>query len=197
MTNLGLQSNHYKYIQINLFYVHKERINYMSQFLKIVQGVDEKIRVYDQNAILIIKNTTNILTFNTVEEQDGDLWLKFKIDSQNYMEGGLANYQLFQNNTLKEYGSCQIIPSLLVDPNQDVRGRYAAIVEAIEKQIAGVASTAQKHIQVGDKTIDKYSASQLLSLLTYFQGKLAEEESGSKVNTKSDQMKILYKWTLR
>ena len=69
------------------------------------------------------------------------------------------NYQLFESNTLKEYGSCQIVPSLLVDPDQDIRGRYAAIVEAIEKQIAGVASTAQKHIQVGDKTIDRYSAS--------------------------------------
>lgn len=169
----------------------------MSQFLKIVQGVDEKIRVYDQNAILIIKNTTSILTFTTVEEQDGDLWLKFKIDNQNYMDGGLANYQLFQNNTLKEYGSCQIIPSLLVNPDQDIRGRYAAIVEAIQKQIAGVATSAQKHIQVGDKTIDRYSASELMELLTYFQGKLQEEKSGSTVNTKSDQLKFLYKWTLR
>ena len=169
----------------------------MSQLLKIIQGVDEKLRVYDQNAILIIKNTTNILTFNSVEEQDGELWLKFKIDNQNYIDGGLANYQLFQNNTLKEYGSCQIIPSLLVNPDQDIRGRYAAIVEAIEAQLANVATKAQKHVQVGDKTIDKYSASQLLSLLTYFQGKLAEEESGSTVNTKSDQMQILYKWTTR
>ena len=169
----------------------------MSQFLKIVQGVDEKIRVFDQNAILIIKNTTNILTFTTVEEQDGDLWLKFKIDNQNYMDGGLANYQLFQNNTLKEYGSCQIIPSLLVNPDQDIRGRYAAIVEAIQKQIAGVATSAQKHIQVGDKTIDRYSASELMELLNYFKGKLQEEQSGSTVNTKSDQLKFLYKWTMR
>ena len=169
----------------------------MSQFYKFTQGVQEKIRVYDQNAILILKNATNILTFNTVEEQNEGLWLKFTIDNQNYMEGGLANYQLFQNNTLKEYGSCQIIPSLLVDPNQDIRGRYAAIVEAIEKQIAGVATKAQKHVQVGDKTIDKYSAAQLLELLTYFQGKLAEEESGSNVNPKSDQMQIKYVWRIK
>ena len=169
----------------------------MSTFYKFTQGVDEKIRVYDQNAILIIKNTTNILTFNTVEEQNGDLWLKFKIDNQNYMDGGLANYQLFQNNTLKEYGSCQIIPSLLVNPDQDIRGRYAAIVEAIQKQIAGVATSAQKHIQVGDKTIDRYSASELMELLNYFKGKLQEEKSGSSINTKSDQLTFLYQWRIR
>lgn len=169
----------------------------MSTFYKFTQGVDEKVRVYSDNAILIIKNSTNILTFSNVEEEDGDLWLKFKIDNQNYIDGGLANYQLFENNTLKEYGNCQIIPSLLINPNQDIRGRYAAIVEAIEKQIAGIASTAQKHIQVGDKTIDRYSASQLMELLNYFQGKLAEEQSGSTVNKKSDQLKFLYKWTTR
>lgn len=169
----------------------------MSTFYKFTQGVQEKVRVYDQNAILILKNTTNILTFNTVEEQDGDLWLKFKIDNQNYMDGGLANYQLFQNNTLKEYGSCQIIPSLLVNPSQDIRGRYEAIVDAIQAQLANVATKAQKHVQVGDKTIDKYSASELLSLLNYFKGKLAEEQSGTSINPKSDQMQFLYKWTIR
>ena len=113
------------------------------------------------------------------------------------MDGGLANYQLFQNNTLKEYGSCQIIPSLLVNPDQDIRGRYAAIVEAIQKQIAGVATSAQKHIQVGDKTIDRYSASELMELLNYFKGKLQEEQSGSTVNTKSDQLTFLYQWRVR
>ena len=169
----------------------------MSTFYKFTQGVDEKIRVYDQNSILIIKNTTTILNFNNVEEQNGELWLKFTIDNQNYIDGGLANYQLFENNVLKEYGSCQIIPSLLINPEQDIRGRYKTIVDAIEKQLAGVATSANKHIQVGDKTIDKYSASQLLSLLTYFQGKLAEEESETNINPKSDQMTFLYKWTLR
>ena len=169
----------------------------MSQFYKFTQGVEEKIRVYDQNSILILKNSTTILTFNTVEQQDGELWLKFTIDSQNYMDGGIANYQLFEGNTLKEYGSCQIIPSLLVNPDQQLRGRYKVIVDAIEKQLAGVATSASKRVQVGDKTIDKYSAAQLLELLTYFQGKLAEEESGTSINPKSDQMQFLYKWTLR
>ena len=170
----------------------------MSTFYKFTQGVDEKIRVYNQNSILIIKSPETILTFATVEaDSNGDLWLKFKIDSQNYIAGGVANYQLFEDNQLKEYGSCQIIPSLLVNQDQDIRGRYAAIVEAIEKQLAGVASSAGKRIQVGDKTIDKYSASQLLSLLNYFKGKLAEEEAQSNINPKTDEMTMLYKWTWR
>ena len=167
----------------------------MSTFYKFTQGVQQKIRVYDSNAILIIKNTTNILTFNNVVEQDGDLWLTFTIDQENFMEGGLANYQLFQNNQLKEYGSCQIIPSLLVDPEQDLRGRYKIIVDAIEAMLAGVATKGQRHVQVGDKTIQRYNTEDLMRLLNYFQGKLDEEEAQSNINTKTDQLKIKYCWS--
>ena len=172
----------------------------MSTFYKFTQGVEEKIRVYTSGAILILKNPTTILTFNTVEtvegetEDDNEYWLTFTIDQDNFIEGGLAQYQLFEDNKLKEYGSCQIIPNLLVNPEQDTRGKYKIIVDGIEAMLAGVATKGQRHIQVGDKTIEKYSASQLLSLLNYFQGKLAEEESGTDVNTKTDQLTIKYYW---
>lgn len=169
----------------------------MSTFYKFTQGIDEKIRVYDQNSTLIIKNSSSILTFNNVEAQGDELWLKFKIDQQNYMEGGLANYQLFQNNQLKEYGSCQIIPSLLVNEDQDIRGRYVVLVEAIQKTLAGIATKAQREVTVGDKKIGYMSANDLLKLLDYFKGKLAEEEAGSNINTKTDQMNIKYVWRVR
>ena len=167
----------------------------MSTFLKFTQGVEEKIRVYSSNAVLILKNTSTILTFNTVETNDeGEYWLTFTIDQDNYIEGGLAQYQLFEDNHLKEYGSCQIIPSLLVNPDQDTRGKYKIIVDAIEAQLAGVATKGQKRIQVGDKNIDKYSAYELLKLLDYFQGKLNEEEAETDVNTKTDELTIKYYW---
>lgn len=171
----------------------------MSQFYKFTQGVQERIRVYNQTAVLYLKNTTSVLTFSNVEagEEEGEYWLTFTIDQDNYMQAGIAQYQLFEGNLLKEYGSCQIIPSMMINPNQELRSRYTVIIEAIEKQLAGVATSASKHVQVGDKTIDKYSAAELLSLLDYFKGKLAEEEAGSNVNPKTDQMRILYKWTLR
>ena len=41
------------------------------------------------------------------------------------------------------------------------------------------------------------SPEQMLKVLSYFKGKLAEEEAGTNVNPKTDQLKILYKWTLR
>ena len=167
----------------------------MSTFYKFTQGVEEKIRVYSSNAILILKNTTTILTFNTVvEDENEDLWLTFTIDQDNFIEGGIANYQIFEDNHLKEYGSCQIIPSLLLNPQQDLRGKYKIIVDAIEAMLAGVATKGQRHVQVGDKTVDKYSAYELLKLLEYFQGKLAEEESGTDVNTKTDELTIKYYW---
>lgn len=169
----------------------------MSTFYKFQQGIDEKIRVYAPSATLILKNPTTILTFTQVDTIEGEYWLKFKIDEEDYIEGGIAQYQLFEGDVLKEYGSCQIIPSLLVNPQQDLRGKYKQIVDAIEAQLAGVATKGQKRVQVGDKNIDKYSASQLLSLLNYFQGKLAEEESGTDINTKTDQMQIKYVWRIR
>lgn len=170
----------------------------MSQFYKFTQGVEEKIRVYTSGAILILKNPTTILTFNNVEtEGEDEYWLTFTIDQENFIEGGLAQYQLFEDNILKEYGSCQIIPNLLVNPQQDLRSRYAIIVEAIEKQLAGMATKAQRRVQVGDKTIDKYTADDLMKLLTYFQGKLAEEEAGTEVNTKTDELNIKYVWRVR
>lgn len=171
----------------------------MSTFYKFTQGVEEQIRVYTSGAILMLKNSTNILTFNEVTSgaTEDEYWLKVKIDEDNYIEGGIAQYQLFENNQLKQYGSCQIVPSLLVNPNQDLRGKYQKIVEAIEAQIAGVATSAQRRVQVADKSIDKYTADDLLRLLNYFQGKLAEEESGNNINPETDQMKIKYRWDWR
>lgn len=165
-------------------------------FYKFTQGVEEKIRVYTPGAILILKNPTTILTFNNVTSgaTEDEYWLTFTIDQDNYIEGGIAQYQLFEDNRLKEYGSCQIVPSLLVDPNQDLRGRYAIIVQAIQKQLAGIATKAQRHVQVGDKSIDKYTPDDLMKLLTYFKGKLDEEEAGTDVNTKTDELTIKYYW---
>ena len=171
----------------------------LNTFYKFTQGVQEKIRVYSLDAILILKNSTSILTFNNVTSgaTEDEYWLTFTIDQDNYIEGGIAQYQLFEENRLKEYGSCQIIPSLLVNSQQDLRGRYAIIVEAIEKQLAGIATKAQRRVQVGDKTIDKYTPDDLMKLLTYFKGKLAEEEAGNDLNPKTDQMQIKYVWRMR
>ena len=170
----------------------------MSTFYQIIQGQSFPIRVYSGNSILIMKDDTTVLSFsNVTEDQNNDLWLNILINQDNFISAGIKQYQLFEGNILKQSGSLQVIPSLLVDQNQDMRGRYKVIVDAIEKQLAGVASSAGKRIQVGDKTIDKYSAQELLSLLNYFQGKLDEEESGKDINTKTDQMIIKYKWTIR
>ena len=145
----------------------------------------------------MLKNPTTILAFDDIRTEGDQKWLYFTINQDNFIEGGIAQYQLFEDNNLKEYGSCQIIPSLLVNEQQELRGKYQVIVEAIEKQLAGVATTAQRHVQVGDKSIDKYTANDLLKLLDYFKGKLAEEEAENNINPKTDQMTIKYVWRIR
>ena len=170
----------------------------MSTFYKIVQGQDFGIRVYSGNSIIIIKDQKHIITFNNVtEDQNNDLWLHVLIDKQNFISAGIKQYQLFENNNLKQSGSLQVIPSLLVDPTQQTRSRYAVIVEAIEAMLAGTATRAQREVAVGDKRVGYMSASQLQSIITYFNGKLDEEEAGNNTNPKTDQLKIKYIWTLR
>lgn len=170
----------------------------MSTFYKIVQGQDFGIRVYSGNSIIIIKDQKHIITFNNVtEDQNNDLWLHVLIDKQNFISAGIKQYQLFENNNLKQSGSLQVIPSLLVDPTQQTRSRYAVIVEAIEAMLAGTATRAQREVAVGDKRVGYMSASQLQSILTYFKGKLDEEEAGNNTNPKTDQLRIKYIWTLR
>lgn len=165
-------------------------------FYKIIQGINFPIRVYSNNSTLIMKDQTDILQFDA-EAENGQYWINVLIDEDNFISAGIKQYQLFEGNILKESGTLEVIASLKVDSSQDLRGRYKIIVDAIQKQIAGVATSANKHVQVGDKTIDKYSAKQLLELLNYFQGKLAEEESGTNINTKTDEMQIKYVWRVR
>ena len=163
-------------------------------FYKIIQGQPFPIRVYSTNSVLIMRDQTTILSFQNSPEQNGEIWINVLIDKDNFISAGPKQYQLFEGNLLKESGTLEVVASLKVDPQQDLRGRYKIIVQAIQKQIAGVATKGQRHIQVGDKTIEKYSAAELLSLLNYFQGKLAEEESGTNLNTKTDQLTIKYYW---
>ena len=161
---------------------------------EITQGIRFPIKVESGNSILFIKNQTSLLSFNNVtEDQNHDLWLNVLIDNDNFIEGGLYSYQLFENNILKEQGMLKVNASLLVDENQDLRSRYQIIVDAIEKMLAGTASRAQRIVKVGDKEIQYMSASQLLSLLDYFKGKLKEQENGYDVVNNQMNQKYVFR----
>ena len=165
-------------------------------FYKIVQGQNFPIQVDSLSSVLIMKDQIDILQFEA-KEKDGKYWINVLIDEDNFISAGVKQYQLFDGGILKQSGTLEVIGSLLVDSSQDLRGKYKQIVDGIEAMLAGVATKGQKHIQVGDKTIDKYSAKQLLELLNYFQGKLAEEQSGNDINPETDQMRIKYVWNWR
>lgn len=168
----------------------------MSTFYKFIQGNTEHIRVYSNNAFIIIKNDTSIQTFNTViPDNDNNYWLQVCIDMQHFIEGGIAQYQLFQDNQLKEWGTCQVIPNLYLDPNQESRSRYRIIVEAIEAKLAGTATRAQRQVKVGDKQIQYMSASELLGLLDYFRKKMNEDEG--LIDPATNELKIKYQWRIR
>lgn len=163
---------------------------------EIIQGMNFKIRVYSGNSILIIKNQTSILSFNTVtQDENNDLWLNVLIDQDNYVEGGIYQYQLFENNFLKEQGVLKVVASLLVNEAQDLRSRYQIIVDSIVAMLAGTATRAQRVVKVGDKEIQYMSAKQLMALQEYFRGKLKEEQSG--YDTANNQMNQKYVFRIR
>lgn len=161
---------------------------------EITQGIRFPIRVYSGNSILIIKNQASILSFNNVtEDQNHDLWLNVMIDKDNFIEGGLYSYQLFENNILKEQGVLKVNASLLVDDTQDLRSKYQIILEAIEKMLAGTASRAQRIVKVADKEIQYMSAKQLMALEEYFRGKLKEQENGYDVVNNQMNQKFVFR----
>lgn len=168
----------------------------MSMFYKFVQGNDQKIRVYSLSSFIIIKNDSSIQTFNNVITDDqGNYWLDFCIDMEHFIEAGIAQYQIFQNNQLKQWGACQIIPNLALDPNQESRSKYRIIVDAIEAKIAGTATKAQRTVKVADKEIQYMSGSELMAYLDYFKKKMAEEQG--QVDTATNELKIKRIWRLR
>ena len=168
----------------------------MSTFYRFVQGNTELVRVYSDNAFIIIKNDTTIQTFNSIKtDEAGNYWLQVYIGLDHFIAGGVAQYQLFQDDQLKEWGTCQIIPNLALDPNQESRSRYRIIVQAIEAKLAGTATRAQRQVKVGDKQIQYMSANQLFGLLDYFKKKMAEEEG--LVDPATNQLKIKYVWRIR
>ena len=165
-------------------------------FYKIVQGQNFPIKVNSANSSLFMKDQIDVLQFKA-EAVNGEFVINVYIDRDNFISAGLKQYQLFEGGMLKESGTLEVVASLEVDSSQDLRGKYKQIVDAIEAMLAGVATKGQRHVQVGDKTVEKYSARELLELLNYFQGKLAEEEAGTEVNPKTDEMNIKYVWRIR
>lgn len=54
--------------------------------------------------------------------------------------------------------------------------RYREIVSKIEKALAGSADPTVKSYQINNRRIDRYSVSELLSLLDYFKKKIASAD---------------------
>ena len=69
------------------------------------------------------------------------------------------------------------------------------LLEAIEAQLAGKATSAQSSMSVGDKSISYCSIDELFRLREYFKKKVAEEKNDPIVE--GNQMKIKHVWSMR
>lgn len=109
---------------------------------------------------------------------------------------GNYKYQIINDDEIEDEGEFQILQNFyLTDEVSSVKTQNEKLLEAIEAQLAGMATSAQSSMSVGDKSIAYCSIDELFRLREYFKKKVAEEKNDPIVE--GNQMKIKYVWSMR
>lgn len=112
------------------------------------------------------------------------------------MVAGVYKFQLLDSSGIVDSGFIQVKQNFeLIDEIHETKTENEKILEAIEAQIAGKATSAQQEIHVGDKSIKYCTLDELFKLKNYFKSKVAEERGESDVSMNGG--KIKYIWRLR
>ena len=162
----------------------------------ITRGYDYRLKVPNNKCFLVMKASGLKFKIDTIEQQNNEYFL-FAPNTQtiNYT-AGTYKYQILGDNGVIAYGDLKVLENFdLVDQTVQIKSQNEIILEAIQAQIAGVATQSQQSISVGDKSISYMSLSELLKARDYFYKKVQRELNGYDVN--SDGGKIRYKWSIR
>lgn len=109
---------------------------------------------------------------------------------------GLYKYQIINDEGIEDSGDFEVIVNFfLADESVQVKSVNELLLEAVEAQIAGKATSAQQSMSVGDKSISYCSIDELFNLRQYFKSKVAEEKGENNIG--NDEGKIKYIWSLR
>lgn len=162
--------------------------------MKFTQGFVFRYHVKDDTCTLILKSSTEKYIISQIEEVAGDFYLYADAQTTKTMIAGTYKYQLQDANGILEQGYAEILKNFaLMNDDEEVKTRNQIILDAIQAQIAGKATSAQSSLSVGDKSISYYSINDLLKLRDYFKQKVDEQKGKSTKNG----AKIKYVWSLR
>lgn len=163
--------------------------------MKQVQGFTFSYHVDSSDCVLyIIGNGTKIVV-DTIEKVANLYFLKASADVTKDWPVGDYKYQLLDTNGIVEEGEFIVLRNFAFsDDETEVKSRNELILEAIEAQLAGRATSAQSSMSVGDKSISYMSIDELLKLRSYFKEKVDKEQGKYSAGNAA---RIKYVWKVR
>ncbi len=163
--------------------------------MKQVQGFAFSYSVKSPDCVLyIIGNGTKIVV-DTIEKVADLYFLKASADVTKDWAVGDYKYQLLDDKGIVEEGEFIVLRNFaLSDDETEVKSRNELILEAIEAQLAGRATSAQSSMSVGDKSISYMTIDELLKLRDYFKEKVDKEKGKYSAGNAA---RIKYVWKVR
>lgn len=163
--------------------------------IKATQGFKFSYVVKTASSKLVIKGDNIKIILDNIEE-GGNYYIIATAEETAQWASGDYKYQIINDDGIEDSGEFIVLRNyMLADENESVKTHYEILLDAINAQIAGKATTAQQAMSVGDKSISYCSIDELFKLRDYFSKKVAEERG--EYNTDGNEMKIKYKWGIR
>lgn len=164
--------------------------------IKTTQGFIFKQPVKTDSSYMVIKGDETKIVLNSIEQINDKFYIVASAEETANWKPAIYKFQILNNDGIEDSGEIEIIINYaLADEYSNVKSKNEILLEAIEAQIAGKATTAQSSMSVGDKSIAYCSINELFMLRDYFKKKVAEENGIQNVD--GNEMKIKYKWSYR
>lgn len=160
--------------------------------IKITRGFEFKYEVQNEFCQLVLKSDTQKICVSNIAVYDGKYYLFATDEETKKFRPNSYKYQILDSTGIIQEGSATVKQNfLLADENESVKSQNEIILEAIQSQLAGIATQAQQSISVGDKSISYMSFTELLQARQFFKKKVAEQKHE---HVAGNEGKIKYKW---
>lgn len=144
--------------------------------MKLLQGTNFQVKVPNGSCQFVASDGTNKIIVSDIEtDTDGEYYLVASAETtREWMPTGYT-YQIIDENGLIDSGKLIVMPNLLYWGTS--LSYWQTVVNQIEQKLAGKALDAAYSVTVDGKSISYMSVDELLKLLSFAKGKLAEEEA--------------------
>ncbi len=164
--------------------------------IKATQGFRFKHKVKTPSSKIVVKGDEYKLVIDRIVTEDDNFFIEELASTTTTWIPGKYKYQIINDEEIEDEGEFEILQNFyLTDEVSSVKTQNEKLLDAIEAQLAGKATSAQSSMSVGDKSIAYCSIDELFKLREYFKKKVAEEKGSSVVE--GNQMKIKHVWSMR